>query len=148
MRALVQRVTSAAVSVEGEVVGHISRGLLVYVGVASDDSDADVAYLAEKIRNLRIFADADGKMNLDVSQVDGGILLVSSFALMGDARKGRRPGFDAAAPPDLASRLYQQLAARFAESVRVATGRFATMMEVSSVNDGPINILLDSKKLF
>lgn len=148
MRALVQRVSSAAVRVDGETVGQVSRGLLVYLGVAPDDSDADVNYLADKIRNLRIFSDAEGKMNLDVVQTGGGALVVSSFALMGDARKGRRPGFDAAAPPDLANRLYQQLAARLAESMPVATGRFATTMEVESINDGPINILLDSKKLF
>lgn len=148
MRALVQRVSSASVRVDSELVGEIALGLLVYVGVAPDDSEADLLYLADKIRNLRIFADDQGKMNLDVGQAGGGVLLISSFALMADSRKGRRPGFDGAAPPDLANRLYEQLAARLAESIPVATGRFAAMMDVSSVNDGPINILLDSKKLF
>ncbi len=148
MRALVHRVKEASVRVDGELVGQIERGLLVYLGVAPEDSETDVSYLAEKIRNLRIFADQEGKMNLDVSQAGGGVLLVSSFSLLADVRKGRRPAFDGAALPELANRLYEQVAARLAESLPVATGRFAAMMDVASVNDGPINILLDSKKLF
>jgi len=148
MRALVQRVKSASVSVAGEEVGRIRHGLLVFVGVAPDDSDKDLQYLAEKVRNLRIFADAEGKMNLDVGQAGGGVLLISSFSLLADARKGRRPGFDGAAPPELAKSLYEQLATRLGETIPVATGRFAAMMEITSINDGPINILLDSKRLF
>jgi D-tyrosyl-tRNA(Tyr) deacylase len=148
VRAAIQRVTEAAVRVAGETVGRIDKGLLVYLGVAPDDGDADVQYMVDKIRHLRIFPDAAGKMNLDVVQACGSVLVVSAFSLLADARQGRRPAFDGAAPPDLANRLYEQVCAVLSASVRVERGRFAAMMEVSSVNDGPIHVLLDSRRLF
>ncbi len=149
MRATVQRVHEAQVVVDGEVVGAIATGLLVYVGVAHDDGPADVRYLAEKISGLRIFTDNNGKMNLDVREVAGSVLVISAFALQADARKGRRPSFDAAAPPEHAHTLYEQLCDTLAESgLQVARGVFRAHMEVSSVNNGPICILLDSKRLF
>jgi len=148
MRAAVQRVSTASVSVAGESIARIDRGLLVYVGVAPDDGEADVQYLADKIRHLRIFPDAADKMNLDVTQVGGSVLVISAFSLLADARQGRRPAFDAAAPPDHAKRLYERLCEVLAASMPVQTGRFAAMMQVSSTNDGPIHILLDSRRLF
>lgn len=148
MRAAVQRVAEAAVEVGDETVGRIGRGLLVYVGVAPDDGEADVQYIADKVRHVRIFPDAAGKMNLDVVQAGGGVLVVSAFSLLADARQGRRPAFDGAAPPDLANRLYERLCDMLSASVRVERGRFAAMMRVSSANDGPIHILLDSRRLF
>jgi D-tyrosyl-tRNA(Tyr) deacylase len=149
MRAVVQRVESAAILVEGEEVGRINTGLLVYVGVGKDDQPDDVETLAAKIRGLRIFPDAGGKMNLDVVQAGGGVLVVSNFTLCGDARAGRRPDFTAAAPPEGAEPLYEQLVLRLRElGVTVATGRFRAMMKIQAVGDGPINILLDSKKQF
>lgn len=149
MRATVQRVHEAQVVVDGEVVGAIATGLLVYVGVAHDDGPADVRYLAEKISGLRIFTDNNGKMNLDVREVAGSVLVISAFALQADARKGRRPSFDAAAPPEHANTLYEQLCDTLAESgLQVARGVFRAHMEVSSVNNGPICILLDSKRVF
>ncbi len=148
MRAVVQRVRQAEVSVEGRPVGRIGQGLLVYAGVAQGDTPDDLRYIADKIRHLRIFADSDGRMNLDVSQVGGEILLVSNFTLLGDARQGRRPDFTQAAAAEHAEAVYQQLCAALrAEGLTVATGRFRAMMEVQSVNDGPINILLDSGRL-
>lgn len=148
MRATVQRVSRAAVRVGGRTIGEIGPGLLVYLGVAAGDGDDDVRYLAEKIRGLRIFRDASDKMNLDVVQAGGSVLVVSAFSLLADARQGRRPGFDAAAAPELAQALYNEFCTLLAASVPVATGEFRAMMEVESVNDGPINILLDSKRLF
>lgn len=146
MRAIVQRVSRASVTVEGEVVGRIDRGLLVYVGVGQGDNDADVEHIANKIRYLRIFEDADGKMNLDVNDAGGGILVVSNFTLYGDARKGRRPAFTDAAPPDIASALYERICARIRElGITVEMGRFRQTMAVEAVNDGPINLLLDSR---
>jgi len=149
MRAVVQRVSRASVTVDGQVVGAIERGLLVYVGVAQGDTSKDVAYLVEKVLGLRIFNDDAGKMNLSVQDVRGGVLAISAFALQADARKGRRPSFDAAAPPDEARKLYEEVCiALAAGGVPVAQGVFRAHMDVESVNDGPICILLDSSRLF
>ena len=149
MRAVVQRVARAQVTVEGEIVGAIGRGLLVLLGVTHADTEADADYLADKIVGLRIFEDENGKMNLDIASVGGGVLVVSQFTLYGDVRRGKRPSFDAAAPPERARRLYEY----FVERIRAAglprqTGRFQEMMQVELVNDGPVTILLDSKKTF
>jgi len=149
MRAVVQRVSRAQVSVDGEVVGRIDRGLLVLLGVGSDDGEADADYLAEKIAGLRIFEDDAGKMNRAVGEVGGVVLAVSQFTLYGDARRGKRPSFDAAAPPDEARRLYEYFVERIrAAGLRCETGRFQAMMQVELVNDGPVTILLDSRKRF
>lgn len=149
MRAVVQRVSRAEVRVDGAVVGRISRGLLVYLGVGAGDTPADGAYLAEKITGLRVFADDAGKMNLDVRAAGGEVLVVSQFTLYGDVRKGRRPGFDAAMEPLRANEMYLDVVARIAAlGPRVATGTFRADMEVDAVNDGPVTILLDSTKLF
>jgi D-aminoacyl-tRNA deacylase len=149
MRAIVQRVSHAEVSVEGQEVGRIDRGLLVYLGVGEDDRREDVDYLADKIRYLRIFSDAEGKMNLDVSQVGGAVLIISNFTLLADARKGRRPAFIRAADPSAANALYELLSEKLSASgVVVKKGQFRAMMSVAAVNDGPINIMLDSKRLF
>jgi len=148
MRAAVQRVLNASVSVDGQVISRIDKGLLVYVGVGRDDQQADIQYIADKLLNLRIFPDEADKMNLNVRQVGGQILVISAFTLQADARKGRRPSFDAAADPDLAQRLYQQLCEHLARHVPVQQGRFAAYMRVRAVNDGPICILLDSRKNF
>jgi len=149
MRAVIQRVKEAAVSVNGEVVGQIGRGLLVLAGVAKDDGPADVAYIANKIINLRIFPDGDKLLHRTTAEVGGGVLVVSQFTILGDCRKGRRPSFDQAAPPELAEELYEALAGALAQAgLPVATGRFRAMMDVSLINDGPVTLLLDSKKLF
>ena len=149
MRAVVQRVSEAAVTVAGETTGAIPKGLVVLLGVGKGDTDADAVYLADKIVNLRIFEDAEEKMNLSVADVNGEILAVSQFTLYGDVRKGRRPGFDQAAPPDEAERLYEVFINRCREAgVNVETGRFRTHMMVSLTNDGPVTIVLDSQKLF
>jgi len=149
MRATVQRVSQASVTVDGRVTGAINRGLLVYMGVGGDDTQDDLRYLADKIAGLRIFNDAEGRMNLSVADVGGGVLVISAFALQGDARKGRRPSFDAAAGPELAEALYNELCARIASTgLTVAQGVFRAHMDVASVNDGPICILLDSKRTF
>ncbi len=149
MRAVVQRVSQASVTVAGEVVGQIGQGFLVLLGVAEGDDDRDAATLAEKIVGLRVFEDDEGKMNRSLTDADGAMLVVSQFTLLGDCRKGRRPSFVAAAPPELAQRLYET----FVEHVRsagveVATGRFREHMDVALVNDGPVTLLLDSRKLF
>ena len=149
MRAVVQRVQEAWVRVAAEEVARIGPGLLVLAGVAADDGPADVAYLAQKLAHLRVFA-GEGKL-LHLSLLDTGfeLLLVSQFTILGDCRKGRRPSFDAAAPPDLAEKLYADLAAALTGlGLRVATGRFRQMMEVGLINDGPVTLLLDSKKVF
>ena len=149
MRAVVQRVGRAQVSVGDEVVGKIGRGLLVLLGVAGTDVEADADYLAEKIAGLRIFEDDTGRMNRAVAEIGGAVLVVSQFTLYGDARRGKRPSFDAAAAPAKARQLYEY----FVERIRVAglrceTGRFQEMMQVELVNDGPVTILLDSGKAF
>jgi D-tyrosyl-tRNA(Tyr) deacylase len=149
MRAVIQRVTEARVEVAGEVVGAIGTGLLVLLGVAQGDAAADAAYLAEKTAGLRIFEDGDGKMNLALADVDGAVLAVSQFTLLGDCRKGRRPGFTAAAPPELADLLYNEYVATLrAQGLTVATGVFRAEMQVHLVNDGPVTLLLDSRKAF
>ncbi|MCM2265680.1 MAG: D-aminoacyl-tRNA deacylase [Desulfuromonadales bacterium] len=149
MRAVVQRVTEARVEVGGETVGAIGQGFLVLLGVAQGDTSADAAYLAEKTAGLRVFEDAAGKMNLALREVDGAVLAVSQFTLLGDCRKGRRPGFTDAAPPELADPLYNEyVAALRAVGLTVATGVFRAEMQVHLVNDGPVTLLLDSRKAF
>jgi D-tyrosyl-tRNA(Tyr) deacylase len=149
MRAVLQRVSRATVRVEEEVVGEIGAGLLVLLGVGANDTLADADYLAEKIIGLRIFEDADGKMNLPVADVDGAILVVSQFTLYGDTRRGKRPSFDAAAPPEKARELYEYFVEKIrAAGLRCETGRFQAAMQVELVNDGPVTILLDSGKAF
>lgn len=149
MRAVVQRVTRASVRVGDETVGAIERGLLALVGVAEGDTEADARTLADKVVGLRIFEDAEGKMNLDVTAVNGALLAVSQFTLLGDVRKGRRPSFTGAMAPDPARALFERFVALCAEhGVRVETGRFRAEMAVELVNDGPVTILLDSKGSF
>jgi len=150
MRAVVQRVARAQVSVGPQVVGAIERGLLVLVGADRADSEADASYLVDKVANLRIFADDDGKMNRSVLEIGGGVLAVSQFTLLGDARKGRRPAFIGALEPVQAEALYEVFVGglRQAGVAQVATGVFRTEMQVELVNDGPVTILLDSHKLF
>lgn len=149
MRSVVQRVSRAKVVVAGEVTGEISRGFLVLLGVGPDDTAEDAFYLAQKIAGLRVFEDDAGKMNLALTDVGGGMLVVSQFTLFGDCRKGRRPSFDAAARPEQANTLYETFVAMVKEQgIPVATGRFQQHMEVELVNDGPVTLLLDSKKLF
>jgi D-tyrosyl-tRNA(Tyr) deacylase len=148
VRAVVQRVTRAAVRVADETVGEISHGLLVLVGVVREDGPADAEYIAGKIRDLRIFPDDAGRMNRSVVETGGSVLAVSQFTLAGDCRRGRRPSFDAAAPPALASALYEDVVRRVREAgVPVATGRFQAEMQVELVNDGPVTLLLDSRKV-
>jgi len=149
MRAVVQRVSRAQVTVNGEVTGKIGLGLLVFLGVGRDDSDADATYLAEKIAGLRVFEDDQGKMNRSVHDVGGSVLAVSQFTLYGDVRRGKRPSFDAAASPEKALLLYEF----FVKQIRAAglhceTGRFQAMMKVELENEGPVTILLDSGKVF
>ena len=149
MRAVVQRVSRASVTVEGEVVGRIGAGLLVLLGVANDDSEADAEFMAAKVAGLRIFEDEEGKMNRAVSEVGGAVLAVSQFTLLGDARKGKRPSFDAAARPERANQLYELFVDKLRDfGLTVETGKFQAMMQVELVNEGPVTILLDSKKNF
>ena len=149
MRAVVQRVSRARVTVKDWVSGEIGLGLLVLLGVGRDDGEADATYLAEKIAGLRVFEDHDGKMNRSVLDVGGSVLAVSQFTLYGDVRRGKRPSFDAAAPPDVARRLYEFFVQQIqALGLRCETGRFQEMMQVELVNEGPVTILLDSKKEF
>jgi D-tyrosyl-tRNA(Tyr) deacylase len=149
MRAIVQRVKNAQVSVDGKITGQISTGLLVYLGVGKDDNESDAAFIAEKIINLRIFPDSNDKMNLSVKDATGQILVVSNFTLFGDCRKGRRPGFDLAAEPMIAERLYEKAVELIkAEGINVQKGIFAAYMDVTASNDGPINFLIDSKRQF
>ena len=149
MRCVVQRVKEASVTVAGEVVGKIGPGYMVLIGVSVEDTEKDVRYMADKVPNLRIFEDAEDKMNLSLKDVGGEILAVSQFTLYGDARGGRRPSFIAAARPESANELYEQLVASWREQgIHVETGRFRTHMEVGLVNDGPVTILLDSTKGF
>ena len=149
MRAVIQRVSHAKVTVGDEITGEISRGLLVLVGVATTDTEADADYLADKTAGLRIFEDHEGKMNLSVGDIKGAILAVSQFTLYGDARKGRRPSFDSAARPEQARKLYEYFVLKIrAAGLRCETGRFQAEMKVELVNDGPVTILLDSMKSF
>lgn len=149
MRAVLQRVTRASVRVEGETVGTIERGLVVLLGVARDDVEDDARYMVEKIINLRIFEDEDARMNLSLADTGGELLVVSQFTLYGDVRRGRRPSWIEAAEPQDAERLYEFFVHEARVRVpRVATGAFRRMMEVELVNDGPVTILLDSRKLF
>ena len=149
MRAVVQRVTRASVTIDGKIVGEIGNGLVVLLGIARDDTRADADYLAPKIAALRIFEDAEEKMNLSVKDIEGGLLIVSQFTLYGDVRRGLRPSWSDAAAPEIAEPLYDY----FVESSRkllrrVETGSFRKMMQVELVNDGPVTILLDSRKVF
>lgn len=149
MRAVVQRVTRARVTVNGNVAGEIGLGLLVLLGIGREDREADADYLAGKIVGLRIFENDGRKMNLAVGEVAGSVLVVSQFTLYGDLRRGKRPSFDAAAPPEKARALYQYFVERIrAAGLRCETGRFQEMMQVELVNDGPVTILLDSSKAF
>jgi|ERR1700690_1534727 len=149
MRAVVQRVSRAKVTVGGEIAGEIGRGLLVLLGVGSSDTRADADYLADKIVGLRIFEDAGGKMNLAVAEVEGAVLVVSQFTLYGDVRRGKRPSFDGAAAPQLGRELYEYFVGKIrAAGLRCETGRFQEMMRVELVNEGPVTILLDSGKAF
>ena len=149
MRAVLQRVSSARVVVENETVGEIGTGLAVLLGVEDGDSEKDAFYLAEKTAGLRIFEDGEGKMNLSVTDVGGEILVVSQFTLLADCRQGRRPGFSRAATPEKANALYEHYVDLLRErGLRVATGIFQAMMEVSLVNQGPVTMLLDSRKVF
>lgn len=149
MRAVVQRVSRARVTVNSETTGEIERGLLVLLGVGKADTSADAEYLADKLTGLRIFEDGGGKMNLSVADVGGSVLAVSQFTLYGDVRRGKRPSFDTAAPPRAARELYEYFVGKIrAAGVRCETGRFQEMMKVELINEGPVTILLDSSKAF
>src|SRR5450432_1708991 len=149
MRAVIQRVRRAVVTVEGATVGEIEKGLVVLLGIARDDTEQHSRYLAEKIAALRVFDDAEGKMNLSVKDVDGGLLIVSQFTLYGDVRRGLRPSWTDAARPEVAEPLYELFVAAVRKNIdRVATGSFRRMMQLELLNDGPVTILLDSRKEF
>jgi len=149
MRAVLQRVGQAEVTVLGDRVAAIGAGLLIFLGVGPNDGEADAAWMADKIAGLRIFADENGKMNRDVRDAAGAVLVVSQFTLYGDCRKGRRPSFAAAAPPDMAQKLYADVILRLRQAgLTVAEGVFQAEMRVSLINDGPVTLLLDSEKLF
>ncbi len=149
MRAMVQRVQRASVTVSGETTGEIAQGLLVLIGVGQNDTDVAADYLAEKIAGLRIFEDESGRMNRAAGEIGGAVLVVSQFTLFGDVRRGKRPSFDAAARPELARPLYEYFVDKLrASGLRCETGRFQEMMQVELVNDGPVTILLDSGKTF
>ncbi len=149
MRAVVQRVSRASVTVAGEVTGAIDRGYLVLLGVEAEDTDGDLTWLVNKVVGLRVFEDADGKMNCSIDEIGGAMLVVSQFTLLGDCRKGRRPSFVAAARPEMAESLYEQFCeAVRAKGISVETGRFQQHMDVELVNDGPVTLLLDSQKKF
>ncbi|MCE5185539.1 MAG: D-tyrosyl-tRNA(Tyr) deacylase [Planctomycetaceae bacterium] len=147
MRAVIQRVGRASVCVEGTLTGRIETGLLVFLGVGRDDTQKDIDFLADKIANLRVFEDAGGKMNLSVHDINGGILLISQFTLYADCRKGCRPDFTAAAPPDMAQALYEKtIEALKQKGLAVQTGVFAAHMDIDALNDGPVTVLLDSRQ--
>ncbi|MDS1030014.1 D-aminoacyl-tRNA deacylase [Bacillota bacterium LX-D] len=149
MRAVIQRVTKGKVSVQDEIVGQIGKGYVILLGIESSDSVDDVVYLTNKVVNLRIFSDQEGKMNLSIRDVQGEILVISQFTLLGDCRKGRRPSFGQAAPPQMADELYRHFVQSLkSESLKVETGCFQTDMLVEIYNDGPVTMLLDSKKVF
>ncbi|HUE74735.1 MAG TPA: D-aminoacyl-tRNA deacylase [Pirellulaceae bacterium] len=146
MKAVLQRVKRASVTVDGQIVGQVGQGILVLLGVEQGDSETDARQLADKSVDLRIFDDAQGKMNLSLADVHGALLVVSQFTLLGDCRKGRRPSFMAAAPPELAEKLYETfIAAAGIRGIPIATGRFRAMMDVELVNDGPVTLILDSR---
>ena len=148
MRAVIQRVTKASVSIAGELVGQIGQGYLVLLGIEDTDGNEDVTYICDKIIGLRVFEDSEGKMNLDILQAGGEILLISQFTLYGDARHGRRPSFIKAARPEKAIPLYEKVIRRLSQQAHVETGRFGADMQVELVNDGPVTILLESRRLF
>ena len=149
MRAVVQRVTRAKVTVAEETIGEIRNGLVVLLGIARDDTKVEAAYLVDKIANLRIFDDEAGKMNLSLKDTNGGLLIVSQFTLYGDVRRGLRPSWIDAAPPEVAEPLYDFFVRQARATIdNIATGKFQAMMQVELINDGPVTILLDSKKLF
>jgi len=149
MRAVVQRVRSASVRVDGESVGSIENGLLVFIGIGQDDVDRDVSYIADKLSALRLFDDVNGKINWSVSDVGGSLLVVSQFTLFGDCRRGRRPSYAAAASPETARQLYENVIDRLRRhGCSVQTGKFQAHMDVECVNDGPVTVLLDSNRAF
>ena len=149
MRAVVQRVKSASVSINGRETGCIGKGLAVLLGIHELDGNREIKWMADKVINLRIFPDAEGKMNLSLSDIGGEMLIVSQFTLYGDCRKGRRPGYSAAAPPEIAEPVYDSFVRKVVGSgITTATGTFQAMMDVSLINDGPVTLLLDSQKKF
>ncbi len=148
MRAVVQRVSRAKVTVDGQITGEIGTGLLILLGVAADDSETDAGYLVEKVVGLRIFEDDEARMNRSVLDVGGSLLVVSQFTLYGDTRRGRRPSYIDAAPPEAANSLYEFFVLEARKHLKVETGRFQAMMDVELVNEGPVTILIDSNKLF
>lgn len=149
MRAIIQRVSQANVKIKGKLVGEIGEGLLVLLGVGKEDTEEDIEYLIKKILNLRIFGDEKGKMNVSLLDIEGELLIVSQFTLYGDVRKGRRPSFTDSASPDKAKKMYEQFIKKCIEqNIDVETGEFGAEMDVSLINDGPVTILLDSKKNF
>jgi len=149
MRAVIQRVRQASVKVKGEVVGKIEKGFLVLLGIETDDSEKDTEYIVKKTTNLRVFEDEEGKMNKSIKDIDGDILLVSQFTLSGDTRKGNRPSYIGAMPPDTAKDFFDNVVKSFLDVYpKIQTGRFGAMMDVSLINDGPVTILIDSKKTF
>lgn len=148
MRAVVQRVSKSSVEIDGIIYSRIGWGLLVLLGVSEGDSQQDIDFIVKKISNLRIFEDSDGKQNLSVRDISGEIMLVSQFTIMGDARKGNRPSYSGAMDPQQAEQLYNLVVDKLKDSFYVATGRFGAMMKVSLVNEGPVTILLDSRRIF
>ena len=149
MRVVVQRVLSASVTIDAEIVGQIERGLLILLGVGNDDDEADAVYLVDKIVGLRVFDDREGKMNLSLLDIGGALLVVSQFTLFGDVRRGKRPSYSDAAPPETAKKLYEFFVSQARRQIaKVETGRFQAMMQVALINDGPVTILIDSRKLF
>jgi D-tyrosyl-tRNA(Tyr) deacylase len=149
MRAVIQRVKESSVAIDGQVVGQCAQGLMVLIGVEEGDTDRDLAYIADKVPNLRIFEDENGKMNRSLQDIGGQILAISQFTLLGDARTGRRPSFIAAARPDTAVPMYEALVEKWRSlGIHVETGVFGADMQVSLINDGPVTILLDSRRIF
>jgi D-tyrosyl-tRNA(Tyr) deacylase len=148
MRAVVQRVSRASVSVDGQIVGSIGRGLLALIGVAADDDSSDAVYIADKLIGLRIFEDEAVKMNLSTKEIGGSVLMISQFTLLGDCRKGRRPSFIHAAEPAIAEALYRKAVDEVQKQLPVQTGRFQAMMQVELINEGPVTVMIDSRKAF